>query len=137
MPTLSILKFAQLVGIFSKGEHIGHEKAPFITHKKCKKLQIPVAVVTMIFTWILMNHEFVFSPEGFGYSGVQRVFIAFGMITLAVMLPFDKLPVAVSNIITLLSKYTLAVYCMHNLIGRFLISVFNRIGLESGTFLCA
>lgn len=39
VPTLSILKFAQLVGIFSKGEHIGHEKAPFITHKKCKKLQ--------------------------------------------------------------------------------------------------
>ena len=120
-------------------EMIPYATAGFLTsyfevHKKCKKLQIPVAVVTMIFTWILMNHEFVFSPEGFGYSGVQKVLIAFGMITLAVMLPFEKLPAGVSNMITLLSKYTLAVYCMHNLIGRFMISVFIRLGLESGTF---
>lgn len=39
VPTISLLKFAQLVGIFAKGEHIGHEKAPFIVNKKCKELQ--------------------------------------------------------------------------------------------------
>lgn len=39
VPTISLIKFAQLVGIFVKGEHIGHKKAPFIVHKKCKKLQ--------------------------------------------------------------------------------------------------
>ena len=39
VPTISLVKFAQLVGIFSKGEHIGHKKAPFITHKKCKKME--------------------------------------------------------------------------------------------------
>lgn len=39
VPTISLLKFAQLVGIFAKGEHIGHKKADFIVHKKCKKLQ--------------------------------------------------------------------------------------------------
>lgn len=39
VPTISLMKFAQLVGIFTKGEHIGHKKAPFIVHKKCKKVQ--------------------------------------------------------------------------------------------------
>lgn len=39
VPTISLIQFAQLVGIFAKGEHIGHKKAPFITHKKCQKLQ--------------------------------------------------------------------------------------------------
>lgn len=39
VPTVSLISFAQLVSIFAKGEHIGHEKTPFITHKKCKKLQ--------------------------------------------------------------------------------------------------
>lgn len=39
VPSISLWRFAQLVGIFAKGEHIGHKKAQFITHKKCKKLQ--------------------------------------------------------------------------------------------------
>lgn len=39
VPTISLLQFAQLVGPFFKGEHIGHKNAQFIVHKKCKKLQ--------------------------------------------------------------------------------------------------
>lgn len=39
IPTVSLLKFAKLIGAFTRGEHIGHKKAPFIIHKKCKKLQ--------------------------------------------------------------------------------------------------
>ncbi len=39
VPTISLVKFAKLIGIFTKGEHIGNKKAPFILHKKCKKLQ--------------------------------------------------------------------------------------------------
>ena len=39
VPTISLLQFSQLIGPFIKGEHIGHRKAQFIVHKKCKKLQ--------------------------------------------------------------------------------------------------
>ena len=39
VPTISLAKFAKLIGIFTRGEHINNEKAPFIIHKKCKKLQ--------------------------------------------------------------------------------------------------
>lgn len=40
VPTVSLWQFAQLVGIFSRGEHIGHKKAQFIVHKKCKKIEL-------------------------------------------------------------------------------------------------
>lgn len=40
VPTISLWKFAQLVGIFTRGEHIGHKKASFIVHKKCKRMQL-------------------------------------------------------------------------------------------------
>lgn len=39
VPTVSLWQFAQLIAPFTKGEHIGHKKASFITHKKCKQLQ--------------------------------------------------------------------------------------------------
>ena len=40
IPTVSVLEFAKFLGMFTRGEHIGNEKAPFIVHKKCKELQI-------------------------------------------------------------------------------------------------
>ncbi len=39
IPTVSLLAFAKLIGVFTKGEHIGHKNAQFIVHKKCKKMQ--------------------------------------------------------------------------------------------------
>lgn len=39
IPTVSLLAFARLIGVFTKGEHIGHKNAQFIVHRKCKKMQ--------------------------------------------------------------------------------------------------
>ena len=39
IPTVSLLQFAKLLGVFIKGEHIGHKNAQFIVHKKCKEMQ--------------------------------------------------------------------------------------------------
>ncbi len=40
IPTVPIRKFATLLGPFTRGEHIGHPKAPFITHNKCRVLKL-------------------------------------------------------------------------------------------------
>lgn len=40
IPTVPIRKFATLLGPFTRGEHIGHPKAPFITHNKCRELTL-------------------------------------------------------------------------------------------------
>ncbi|MBR2714652.1 MAG: YegS/Rv2252/BmrU family lipid kinase, partial [Ruminococcus sp.] len=39
VPTVSLWQFIKLIGIFTKGEHIGHKKAQFILHKKCKEIK--------------------------------------------------------------------------------------------------
>ena len=39
IPTVSLMKFARLVGSFTKGEHIDNPKAPFILHKKCREMK--------------------------------------------------------------------------------------------------
>ena len=40
IPTISIPKFASLLGAFTKGEHIDNPKAPFILHNKCRELKL-------------------------------------------------------------------------------------------------
>lgn len=64
----------------------------------------------------IITNKIVFTiPEGFGYSGIQKVLVAFCMVTIAVLFPMNRLPAWSKKIIGTLSKYTLAVYCMHNL----------------------
>lgn len=40
IPTVPIRMFATLLGPFTRGEHIGHPKTPFITHNKCRELKL-------------------------------------------------------------------------------------------------
>lgn len=40
IPTVPVRKFATLLGPFTRGEHIGHPKAPFISHNKCRELKL-------------------------------------------------------------------------------------------------
>ena len=40
IPTVPVRKFATLLKPFTNGEHIGHPKATFISHNKCKELQL-------------------------------------------------------------------------------------------------
>ena len=40
IPTVPIRYFATLLGPFTRGEHIGHPKATFITHNKCRELRL-------------------------------------------------------------------------------------------------
>lgn len=39
IPTVSLAKFAKLVGAFTRGEHIDNPEAPFIIHRKCREMQ--------------------------------------------------------------------------------------------------
>lgn len=39
IPSVSLAKFASLIGAFTRGEHIDNPKAPFIIHNKCREMQ--------------------------------------------------------------------------------------------------
>ena len=57
---------------------------------------------------------------------------------IAWLVPFEKLPLTVSKIITVISRYTFGIYCMHNLVGRFMKTIFGRFEVPSETlFMCA
>lgn len=103
--------------------------------EKCERLKLLVLICLFVFTGFFMEYEWRFLPGGFGYQGIQRLCIAFGIVSIIALLPLEKIPVWVKRVVQSLSRYTLGIYCMHNMIGRFLKSFFENNGLESGTFL--
>lgn len=123
-------RFCEMVPYAVTAFYVAYFQIP----QKMEKNRMPSLIGVFVITGILMNHSFIFSPEGFGYSGIQRIFIALGLIMIAWLFPFDKLPTVLSNVIVIISRYTLGIYCMHNLIGRFIKSIFGRLGRESETF---
>lgn len=40
IPTISVPRFASLLSLFIKGEHLNNPKLPFITYSRCKKVQL-------------------------------------------------------------------------------------------------
>ena len=101
---------------------------------KANKIRRFLSIVFLCVLCQVAYKLFVYLPKGFGYAGIQKTIVAFGMVMIAVLLPLDELPQSIKMIANSISKYTMAVYCMHNLIGRFMISIFQKVGLESGTF---
>lgn len=109
----------------------------FQIHKKLEKCRIQGLLGVILLTGFLMKYSIISNPPGYGYSGVQKILIAFGLIMAAWLLPFEKLPTAVIKIITVLSRYTFGIYCMHNLVGRFMKTFFSMFGIPSETlFMC-
>lgn len=64
-----------------------------------------------------MKPQFI-SRRGFGYGGLFTLMIAVAFLTVAVYFPTDWLSVRKQELIYTTSKYTLGIYCMHNLIGK-------------------
>ena len=72
---------------------------------------------------------------GFQYSGVFNLGFAVAVVLFVYSLPAVNLSAAFKRIVLFVSRYTLGVYCMHNLIGKLLTSVFNKFGIIFDGFL--
>lgn len=68
------------------------------------------------------------SAKGFGYSGLMPLMIAIILFTITIYIPLEKLPVKFQIMILKISRYTLGIYCMHNLVGRILSGIFGTNG---------
>ena len=109
----------------------------FQIHKKLESYRISGLIGVILLTAFLMKYSIISNPPGYGYSGVQKILIAFGLIMVAWLFPVEKLPTAVMKIIMVLSRYTFGIYCMHNLVGRFMKTIFSMFGIQSETlFMC-
>ena len=73
---------------------------------------------------------------GFGYSGILGIFVAFMLITIAVLFPInDFLNEKLKKIVLVLTKYTLGIYCIHRLVEHMLTYVFGMQDMAGGTFI--
>lgn len=72
------------------------------------------AMLALSFTGIIPT------PGGFDYSGLNPILRAFGIISVACIIPFEKTPAIIQKIIRLITRYTLGIYCMHRLVEKLL-----------------
>ena len=76
-------------------------------------------IILLLGTLFLLNFRIIPSALGFGYSHNNNLVLAFFIVGLFFLLPFEKLPVSLKNTIKFISKYTLGIYCSHRLIAFF------------------
>lgn len=63
----------------------------------------------------------LFSPvNGYGNSGMKMVIIAMALIVLFYLIPFERLPDRVLKGISITTRYTMGIYCMHKLVATIL-----------------
>ena len=103
--------------------------------KKHRIIIVASSILIGLLLAIIPYMSFFSSVHGFGYSGIQKICVAILLVVVAVLFPFDSMPVKVKNIILVISRYTLGIYCMHRMTGTFMRLFLERLGIESGTFL--
>ena len=76
-------------------------------------------------------------PPGFQYAGAPSVGAAVVVVLFVYALPMEKLPPVFKKGVMVASRYTLGIYCMHNLIGKFLTILISKTGINvNGFILC-
>lgn len=76
---------------------------------------------------ILLPH-----PEGFGYSGVSLLLSSLALVVFACQLPIRPDGKA-AGVIGVISRYTLGIYCIHRMVGRFLAAILTAVGLPGNS----
>lgn len=73
--------------------------------------------------------------DDFSYSGLIPVLIAISCVNIAIIIPINE--IFSSGIISIIDKttdYTMGIYCVHRMIGKFLFILLKKLGFRSGTF---
>ena len=118
---------------------------------------IPYAVLGYIFSkynifncWQSVRHRIIFiafmltisilcryldNVSGYGYAGVRYIVIAIFLFAFFNWLPLQNVSEKIKAYINILSRYTLGIYCMHILIGKFVEKAFIYVGFSARTLL--
>lgn len=72
--------------------------------------------------------------KGFGYEGVENIIYAVMILMLTMILPWQKFSDKASKVLRIISRYTLGIFCMHNLIGKILSEVLTRLEISVDSF---
>lgn len=90
-------------------------KIKIIDTKKTYRIYILIGSYLLL---NLFNKCNFFKPiDGFGYQGMQGIFVGSLLLILFSNLPFEKIPLIAKKVIFEISKYTMGIYFMHRLVG--------------------
>ena len=102
---------------------------------RVKKRRYETMLICVLMLGFLLRYEIFECPSGYGYQGMNSVCVAFFMVVLFYIAPFDKMPEFIIKIIAGISKYSLGIFCMHVMIGTILnLMVFPKFGWRTNTF---
>ena len=100
--------------------------------EKIKSKRWTAQWILFIFCVIGIVCDRVCEPEGFGYQGIQRIAIALFLATNFYIYSFEKINIKIQNVIFILSRYSLGIYCMHFMIGQMMNACYVKLGLKTG-----
>lgn len=79
---------------------------------------ISVLVLTILFILIIVLIP-EWGADTFGSNGLRLIIMSISFVAIFYVLPFEKIPSGCYKLISFFSKYTLGIYCIHNMIGGF------------------
>ena len=69
----------------------------------------------LIAIYLIKSYKIFSSIDGWGYQGVGTVIKAFMVIVIFYSLPLEKISSKAKNVIKQMTRYTLGIYCLHNM----------------------
>ena len=84
-----------------------------------------LSLLTLSFLYIF--NDFFKTPAGYGYQGIYRIMITIATLILFYVISLDKFPVILNSLIFEISKYTMAIYFMHRIVGFIIYNTMLRI----------
>lgn len=107
---------------------------PFLNSFKYKHLNIGLGVflVGIAYCLYLAELKFFGFVGNFGYSGISLAVFSLGIFNIFYSLP--EVFLKNKNVIRIITKYTMGIYCIHNLVGRIIVQLLRMVGLSINDF---
>jgi fucose 4-O-acetylase-like acetyltransferase len=105
--------------------------------ERLKEIRLISIIMFGLVSVFLLKYEIINSTSGFGYSDNNCILFCFFVVGFAYLMPFEYFSFSVRKILKVITKYTLGIYCMHNLVATFFKLFFSKIGINmNGFILC-
>jgi len=97
----------------------------------CEKNKVKAIIFMIILLWL---SRYIPLTKGFGYAGGESIIHATILLIVIQILPWRKISEKTSNVLSVMSRYTFGIFCLHNLIGRMLSELLIRSEISVGSF---
>lgn len=121
-------RLIEMIPYMAVGLLIAHYRILDVISRKALYLGVVILLVLAVLSYKLP------SVKGFGYSGITKLLVAMAVLSVMYTIPFDHLPNMLLQIIKVVSKFTLGIYCSHRFVATILGKIFIGSMIQVDTF---